>query len=611
MELASQYPYSSYFQHYQINHKNVHSAFFVSYVDIDDAGFMQAFRKGKRQTKWKSDISNVNTVRGQALLKDIHANTNACAYTFHPQACTNIKEVKRFHARIFRRGLEQDILLGTKLVSMYDLCDSMDNARRAFDRVQRQDVFLWNMMIKGYARNGPYEEAVALYYQMLWSGIQPNNFTFPFVLKACASLSSLQEGKKIHDHIIIRGLESDVYVGSALINMYCKCQSTEDARHVFDKMSERNVVSWTAMISGYAQNGHDNKALALFYQMQLADMKPDSVTMVSVLLACAHLQALEKGQCIHGLLIKSGFKSHVFVTTGLIDMYARCRRIKTAWQLFDNMSKKYVASWNAMIAGYSQNGYTNEAFILFNKMQVQDVKPDPVTMLCVLPGCTHLSDLPKGKQIHGYIIKSGFESDVSVGNSLIHMYAKCRRIEFAHQLFDEMPIRDVVTWNAMIVGYAMHGHAEDVLSLFAKMQKTSTKPNHITFVSILSACSNAGLVDKGWEYFDCMSQYYDIAPQVEHYACMVDLLGRAGRLVEAVDFIEQMPLEPSASVWGSLFDACRVRGNIELGQSVAERLLELEPENADCYVLLSNVYAVAGRWNDLEKVRTKMKDMVT
>eukprot|EP01018_Ginkgo_biloba_P020609 Gb_26571 [translate_table: standard] len=555
---------------------------------------------------WKLKENNLNAQCREVALQDSSSNT--CSYVSLLQACTSMKQFKQIHAHMLRIELDKNIFLLAKLVSMYAMCGSMDHARLLFDKIYKRNVFLWNVMIRGYAWNGPYEEALTLYYQMQQAGVQPDKFTFPFLLKACASLSALQTGKEIHNQIVRIGLESDVYVGVALTHMYCKCENSENARLVFDKMSRRDVVLWSAMIGGYAQSGHAIEALDLFHEMQQSDIKPNPVTIVGVLQACTQLRALQQGKWVHDYVIRSGFESNVFVGNSLVAMYAKCGSIEIAQQAFDKMPKRDVVSWNAMIGGYEQNGYAIEALRLFKQMQLAGVTPTPVTMLSALQACTYLGALQQGKWIHDYIIQNGFESDVSVGNSLVTMYAKCGSIEIAREVFDNMSKRNVITWSAMIAGYGMNGRGQDALALFNQMQQTGMKPNHITFVSVLSACSHAGLVDEGWQYFDCMSRDYSITPIVEHYACMVDLLGRAGQLDEAQDFVKRMPLEPAASVWGALLGACRVHCNIEVGQFVAEHLFDLEPENAGYYILLSNIYAAAGRWDDSAKVRTLMKD---
>eukprot|EP01018_Ginkgo_biloba_P037426 Gb_17091 [translate_table: standard] len=536
------------------------------------------------------------------------SNTNTISYVSLLQTCNNIESLNQLHAHVLVTALDQNAFVCAKLVNLYANWVSVEKARLIFDKVSKGDVFLWNVMIREYARNEPCEEALLLYNQMRRAGPNPNNFTFPFVLNACAGLSALEEGKKIHHHIIKYGLETDIYVQAALIHMYTKCGNVGDARQVFDKMSSRDAVSWNAMIAGYGQNGYANEALSLFHQMLLADVKPDSATMVSVLPACAHLGALQQGKWIHDYIRSRRLDSHVSVGNSLVAMYAKCGSIDVAFHLFDKMSRRDIVSWNAMIAGYAQNGHATEALTLFRQMQLTDVTPNSVTMVSVLLACAHLGVLKQGKWIHGYIIRSGLESNAFVGTALIDMYAKCGSVEIARQSFDKILERDVVSWSVMIAGYGMHGHGEDALGLFSQMQQTGMKPDHITFVSVLSACSHAGLVDEGWHYFDCMIRDYGITPILEHYACMVDLLGRAGLLDEAQGFIEEMPLEPNASVLGALLGACRIHCNIKLGEHVAERLFDLKTKDTGHYVLLSNIYATAGRWDDVAKVRTMMKD---
>eukprot|EP01018_Ginkgo_biloba_P037425 Gb_17095 [translate_table: standard] len=434
-------------------------------------------------------------------------NTAIQSYASVLQACTNIKSLKQLHAHMLINGLEQNIILCTKLVNRYAMYGSLHSAHLVFDKTYDRNVFIWNAIIRGYAGNGPFDQVLTLYFQMEQEGIRPDNFTFPFVVKACASLSDLQKGKKIHTHVIRTGFETDVFVGAALIHMYAKCGNIVNARQVFDKMSRRDLVSWNSMIAGYAQTGHANEAMTLFHQMQLTDMTPDGVTMAIVLLACSHIGALKQGKWIHEYIKRQGFEINVFMGSALIDMYAKCGSIENARNVFDNMSK-----------------------------------------------------------------------------------------------------RDVVSWSAMIAGYGVHGHGEDAIALFSQMQQTGMKPDHITFVCVLSACSHAGLVDKGWQYFYCMRRDYGITPRVEHYTCMVDLLGRAGQLDEALDFIKRMPFEPDAAVWAALLSACRIHCNIELGERVAEHLFNLGTRDTGHYVLLSNIYAAAGRWGDVVKVRTMMKD---
>eukprot|EP01018_Ginkgo_biloba_P030668 Gb_30004 [translate_table: standard] len=515
---------------------------------------------------------------------------------------------KNIHDYVIKSGFELDGSVRSALVTMYAKCGSIVVARKLFDKSSKSDAVSWNAMIAGYVQAGYANDALMLFHQMQLADVKTNRITMVSVLSACAHLAAPQQAKWMHGYLISNGFASYISLVNALIDTYAKCGSIEIARQLFDNMSERDLVSWNAMISGYAQNHHANEALTLFHQMQHAEVKPNQVTIVSILPVCADLVALKDGKDIHDYIVKNGIEIDVSVGTALVVMYAKCGDIEIACQLFDKISEKDVASWNAMIACYAQNGHANEALLLFHQMQQAHVKPDLVTMISMLPICSHLAALQQGKWIHAYVIRSGFESDVSMGTALIDMYAKCGSIEFAFQIFDKMCKRDVVSWNAMISGYGMNGHGEDALALFSKMQQAGLKPDRITFICILSACSHSGLVEEGWQCFNSMSQYYCITPRMEHYTCMVDLLGRVGRLNEAHNLIKNMPFEPGGRVWGALLFACRMYCNIELGEHVARLLLELEPNNAGTYILLSSIYAAAGKWDDVAKVRTLLKD---
>eukprot|EP01018_Ginkgo_biloba_P004770 Gb_15968 [translate_table: standard] len=471
-------------------------------------------------------------------------------------------------------------------------------------------------------------------------GIMGNPYnTYSSLLETCIRKKSMAEGKRIEGHMMDAGFEPDIFLRNKLVILYSKCGKLADARHAFDKMPERNVVSWTMMIAGYAQSGHGEKALSLFYQMQQAGMKPNHFTFPSVLRACASLKGLKQGKQVHAHILKSGFRSDMVLGNSLIDLYVKCGTIlcahkvfdemlernvvswtvmiegyvkvgdiKVARQVFEGMTERNVISWTAMIAGYAQYGYGEETLRLFYQMKQAGTNPDQLTFASVLRACACIAAITEGKQIHAHVIRSGFEWHVVLETALVDMYAKCGRIEDARQVFDAMPTRDVVSWNAMISGYGKHGRAKEGLQLFEQMQLAGTIPNYVSFISVLSACSHAGLVNEGWHYFNRMSQDYNITAEAEHYACIVDLLGRAGHLDEARDFIQKMPVKPNSDVWGALLAACRVHGNMEVGQFAAEHLIELKPENAGTYVVLSSIYAAAGRWDDAAKLRKLMRD---
>jgi pentatricopeptide repeat protein len=579
-----------------------------------------------------------------ALLHIANEDVDSFTYVFLLQACIKKKALtlgKLIHAHINERGfgfiLER--VLGNTLVNMYAKCGSLVDARRVFDQMSERDVCSWTLMISAYAKNGLPQEALSIFHQMQRTGVQPNQFTFASVLPACSSLASLEEGMEIHDEIIRSGYESDLFVGNALVDMYAKCGNIEKAREVFDKMSQPDVVSWTALMTGYALAGHiadaselfakmperdvwswtvmiaayakhgfPAEALTLFHQMQQKGIQPNQFTFAGVLPACANLASLELGAEIHKEITRRGFHINVLVANALIDMYAKCGNIETARDVFDKMSEPDVFSWTTMIAGYVQNESAEDALELFKQMQLTGVKPDEKSFASILPACANLGALEQGMEIHEEIIKRGYESDVFVASALIDMYAKCGSLEKARELFNKRRQQDVVSWTAMIAGYAMHGFGKEALELFKEMKHSNISPNRVTLICVLSACCHAGLVDEGQRHFNCMSEQYHITPTMDHYSCMVDLLGRAGHLDEAEEFINKMPIKPDVSVWNSLLGACRLHNNVDLGEHVAERIFELNPKNATPYVLLSNIYAATGRWGDFEKVRKMMKD---
>ncbi|XP_057853461.2 pentatricopeptide repeat-containing protein At2g13600 [Cryptomeria japonica] len=510
--------------------------------------------------------------------------------------------------RVFQNMHLRDVFSWTSIITGYANCGFMDDARQLFDKMPEPNDVSWNAIIAGYARNGYCSGALEQYGQMQQAGIKPTRFTFATVVSVCTRLAAVEVGKQLHAHIVMNGLGLNSFVGSALVDMYAKCGSIDDARLVFDEMSERDNVTWTAMIAGYGQDGNGLEALKLFRQMQLAGEKPNQLTYATILSGCACKICFQQGIQVYALVIKNGYVSNLFVLSGIVNLYSKCGGLSDARQLFDIMSERDVVLWNAMITGYAHNGYFEEGLKLFVQMQMAGAKPDDVSFTGVLNCWATLAALDGGKQVHGLILRSGFDANVSVGSSLIDMYVKCASIEEANRVFQEMPERNVISWNAMIGGYALNGNGKEALQLFERMVLEAAKPNDSTFVSVLSACKYAGLVDEGRHYFSSMSQDYHIMPRLDHYACFIDLLARAGHLNEATDIVDSMPFEPNAIVWGGLLGACRSYGNIELGERAAEALFELEQDSATPYVLLSQIYATAGRWDDAAKVRRTMKE---
>ncbi|XP_057849912.1 pentatricopeptide repeat-containing protein At2g13600 [Cryptomeria japonica] len=556
--------------------------------------------------------------------------------SINPKSLTDVRQA---HAHLISNGYMLGVFLGNRLIDMYVKCGSivdachvfdkmaqrdvtswnslitgytktgdLENARKLFDKMIRRDVVSWTALISGYDQQGHNEAALRFFSQMVQSCTKPNQFTFASALSSCASLLAFNSGKQVHGYIVRTGFESDVFVGSALIDLYAKCGSLDDARRVFDKMPEQSAVSWTTLMVGYAQNQSGEETLRLYCRMRRAEMKQDRVALVSALIACGSLASLVHGRIVHAKVITTGFCTDSFVGNTVVDMYAKCGALRDACQMFDRMSEWNIVSWTALIAGYVQNGYSEEGLKLFQKLLWTDVKPNPFTFASTLSACASLALLELGKQLHVHIIGTGHESFLTVANSLVTVYAKCGSIDYAAQVFYNIACKDLVSWNAMIAGYAHNGDGKEALQVFEVMLQTDMKPDQITFLAILTACCHAGLVDEGCYYFDLMRRKHNTFLTNDHYACMIDLLGRAGRICEAEDIINNMTIEPDAVVWKTLLGACRIHANVEVGERAAKHLISWEPETSSTYVLLSNVYAAASRWSDVAKVRKLMKD---
>ena len=427
--------------------------------------------------------------------------------------------------------------------------------------------------------------------------IRMKEFTFVALLKSCAKHKNLKRGINLHDEIIKKGfLEKSPYIATCLITMYAKCRMLPKAKEVIEMLPNRNVVSWNALIAGYAQEGQPCEALNTFEKMQCEGLSPDSVTFICTLKACGILRAIDKGKEVHDHIARSGLLGkNVPLGNALIDMYAKCGLLEKAQQVFDELCIRNVVSWSTLIIGYSQHGKAESALNCFKQMQEKDgITPNEVTLSCVLKACGNLGILGKGKQIHDEIIhKRLLGSDIVLSNGLIDMYAKCGALLKAQEVFDELPFRDVVSWSSLLAGYAQHGHAEEALNCFQEMQKDGFSPTTTICLSLLSAFSHSGLLDEGIKYFENMSQKYDIMPTIEHYACMVDLLARAGCLVEAIVMAKKLPCLSYLPVWDILIGASQKWGNVAVGRLAFEYALELNNSNVEAYVSMSNIYAVS------------------
>ncbi|XP_028756082.1 pentatricopeptide repeat-containing protein At4g21065-like [Neltuma alba] len=437
--------------------------------------------------------------------------------------------------------------------------------------------------------------------------LQSPSSYYASLLQSCIAGKVIRPGIQIHARLFQWGIGYDQDLATKLVNLYSVCNSLRYAHNLFDRIPKGNLFLWNILIRGYAWNGPYEVAIWLFYRILDHGLKPDNFTFPFVLKACSALSAIGDGRNIHECVLRTGWETDVFVGAALIDMYAKCGCVGDARQVFDKIVVRDAVLWNSMLAAYAQNGHPDESLSLCSEMAARVVKPTEATLVTVISSSADIACLPHGREIHGFSWRHGFHSNDRVKTALLDMYAKCGSVNVAHNLFKRLREKRVVSWNAIIAGYAMHGHAIEALDLFEKMREEA-HPDHITFVGVLAACSRGGLLDKGRAFFNMMVRDYCINPTVQHYTCMVDLLGRCGQLDEAYDLITQMKVMPDSGVWGALLNSCKIHKNVELAELALEKLIELEPEDAGHYVILSNMYAQSGKWEGVARLRNLMID---
>ncbi|KAK4343807.1 hypothetical protein RND71_036901 [Anisodus tanguticus] len=442
-------------------------------------------------------------------------------------------------------------------------------------------------------------------FEMANQGLDVKFKEYDTLLNECIKQRAIIEGQRVHAHMVKTHYQPPVYLRTRLIVFYIKCGLLGDARWVFDEMPERNVVSWTALISGYSQKGHVFEAIHLFVQMFRSGTTPNEFTFATVLTSCTGAFGFHFGRQIHCLLVKSPFESHVYVGSSLLDMYAKAGKVHDARCVFESLPERDVVSCTAIISGYAQQGLDKEALDLFRKLQAEEMSSNYVTYTTVLTALSGLAAVEQGRQLHAHIIRLELPFYAVLQNSLIDMYSKCGKFTYSRTIFNQMSERTVSSWNAMLVGYSKHGMGKEVVELFEMMrEENKIKPDGITLLAVLSGCSHGGMEEKGVEIFNDISTGKDrVEVSIEHYGCVVDLLSRAGQVERAFQFIKEMPFQPTAAILGSLLGACWAHLYVDIGEIVANQLLEIEPDNAGTYVILSNMYASAGRWEDARRVR--------
>ncbi|GMH15969.1 hypothetical protein Nepgr_017810 [Nepenthes gracilis] len=544
-----------------------------------------------------------------------HSATTIPACNTFLQSCaqhSDITKGKELHSWMLRNNFLTSPLSITSLINMYSKCNHMSYASSVFEISSHlHNVYTYNAIIAGFIGNNLYREGFDLYFHMRYEGITPDKFTFPCAIKGCPEVLEVQ---KVHSLLFKFGLELDVFIGSALISCYLKFGAVDSAHDVFDELPERDAVLWNSMINGYVQIGEFELALQMFKRMGEDGIVPNNITATGVLSALAMNESLYNGRVIHAFVIKKGQDSILAVSNALIDMYGKCKCVETAVEIFEMIAEKDIFSWNSIISIHELSGDHHGAVRLFGMMLCAGIDPDLVTITTVLPACAHLAALMHGREIHRYMIAKGLGNngnvndfdDMYVNNALVDMYAKCGNMRCAHTVFEKTSVKDLASWNIMIMGYGMHGHGNEALSMFDRMCAEKLKPDEVTFVAVLSACSHAGLLSHGREYLWQMEPTYGVTPTIEHYVCVIDMLGRAGQLVEAYQLLLTMPIQSNAVAWRAFLSTCELQGNSHLAEVAAQHIFKLEPEHCGNYVLMSNVYGAAGRFEEVSEVRLTM-----
>ncbi|KAL2938463.1 Pentatricopeptide repeat-containing protein DOT4 chloroplastic, partial [Bienertia sinuspersici] len=516
----------------------------------------------------------------------------------------SLRQGKTLHAHIISSGvLHKNTYLRTKLAAFYANCGHMKNAHIVFNQIQHKTSFLWNYMIRGYSSSGFPLNALLLYRKMMSFGIQPDNFTYPFVIKACGDALLVEFGRIIHAEVVISGFEPDVYVGNCLLAMYSKFGEMEIARLMFDRMSQRDLTTWNTMITGYAKNGYSREALSFFHMLQRSQLAPDSTTLLGLLSACSDLQMVEKGKELHGYIVRnSTFSSNTYLTNSIVELYCRCKTMLLARKLFAVSSKDCV-TWNTMISRYVEIGSAFDGLGLFCQMISFGEQPDLATIIAVLGACEQVNAIDFGMSTHSFLVQKGFGSSNMAATALIGMYSQCGRLSCSQRLFGEISEKTLVSWTAMITAFGHHGKGSEAISYFDQMIASGIVPDEGAFTSILTACSHAGLVEDGRDIFVQIQLSYNMKPALAHYACLVDLLSRAGHLEEAYEVIKNMEVDPTVDIWVSLLSGCRLHGNVSLAEVAAQNVVKENPDRASGYISLSHAYADEKRWKDVEKLR--------
>ncbi|KAM0859364.1 hypothetical protein ACQ4PT_047281 [Festuca glaucescens] len=552
--------------------------------------------------------------------------------------CSHSKFTHQVHGQVIKlQGLD-DPYVGSSLVEAYTSSGEVDAAETVLLGLPERSDVSWNALLNEYARRGDYRrvmqvfdkidepdvvhcsamissfgrhdmawEAFDLFVKMADMGVIPNQYTYVGVAGVASRTGDAKLCRSVHALIVKSGFAMQKLLADAILNMYVKVGAVQDATVAFHLMREPDTFSWNTFLSGFYSESNGEQGLRIFKQMTCEGFSANKYTYVGVLRCCTSLMNLRYGTQVHARVLKSGLQSDTDVSRMLLDMYVQSGCLTSACLVFDQLKERDAFTWTVIMSGYAKTEESEKVIEYFRSMLQENRRPNDVTLAVSLGVCSDMASLGSGLQLHSWAIKSGWNSSV-VSGALVDMYAKCGSITDAERLFYESETHDQVAWNIIICAYSQHGHGYKALDAFRQMVDDGKRPDDITFVGVLSACSHAGLLDEGRKYFKLLSSVYGITPTMEHYACMIDILSKAGRLVEAESLINMMPLAPDSSIWRTILGACRIHGNTEIAERAAEKLFELEPQDVSSSILLSNIYADLGRWGDVNRLRNMLLD---
>ena len=517
--------------------------------------------------------------------------------------------IVQIHTHVIKLGYECNLMVCNSLVDAYCKTHCLYLASQLFKQMLIKDTVTFNALMTGYSNEGSSEEAIKLFLELQNSGIKPSEFTFAALLCAAVGLDDTNFGQQVHGLIIKTNFVWNVFVGNALLDFYSKHDRVDLARKLFHEMPELDGISYNVVITGHAWNGQFEESFDLFRQLQFTRFDRRQFPFATLLSIATNTLNWRIGRQIHCQAIAVGAYLDPVVENSLVDMYAKCDRYEEAQKIFENITCKSTVPWTVMISAYVQKGRYEEGIKVFIDMQRTGVPSDQATFASILRACANVASICLGRQVHSLLIRSGFMSNVYSGSALLDTYAKCGCMKDAIKSFGEMPERNSVSWNALISAYAQNGNVDGTLDSFQQMIQSGYKPDSVSFLSILSACSHCGFVEEALRHFNSMTQIYEVTPKREHYASMVDVLCRNGRFDEAEKLMAQMPFEPDEIMWSSVLNSCRIHKNHELAKKAADQLFNMEElRDAAPYINMSNIYAVAGQWDNVAKVKKAMRD---